>query len=183
MTEKKRVVTSSSRRVRQTGSADFNFTAEMIPSMANGKPQPDFMTKYRQEAWQAFGRLEMPKTTEEAWRRTDIRRLQADAFKIVDSAEKLPPVPEELLKPLVGERHGGQITITAGKTDVYLNPELANKGVVFTDLKTAVREVSQALGRQAYIELNPSEKRLDTSELRAFEDQLTAATHPDDEED
>ena len=50
-------------------------------------------------------------------------------------------------------------------------------------LKTAVREVSQALGRKAYIELNPSEKRLDTSELRAFEDQLSATTQPDDKED
>lgn len=141
MTDKKRVVTSSSRRsVRQAGPSEFTFTAEMIPSMANGKPQPDFLAKYRQQAWEAFGRLELPKTTEEPWRRTDIRRLQAGAFSLVDGEEQLPPVPEELLKPLVGEKHGGQITINAGQTDVYLDPELAEKGVVFTDLKTAINQ-------------------------------------------
>lgn len=140
MTEKKRVVTSSKRRAKKTGESGFTFTSEMIPDFSNGTPQSEFISNYRQAAWKAYERLEMPKTTEEAWRRTDIRKLRAESFSLASEEDQATAVPEELLIPLVGEAHGGQITMTAGKTEVFLNPDLAGKGVVFTDLETAVQD-------------------------------------------
>lgn len=137
MADKKRVVTSSRRRARKPSTGEFSFAENMVPVWANGKPEPGFLTSYRQNAWNAFQRLELPKTTEEAWRRTDIRRLETGAFKVDRKAGESIVVPEALLKPLVGDVHGGQITITPGKTDVYLDPDLADKGVIFTDFKTA----------------------------------------------
>jgi Fe-S cluster assembly protein SufD len=137
MTEKKRVVTTGRSRAARSGPSDFNFTQELIPDFSNGKPQPGFLTQYRKNAWSAFQRLSLPTTSEEAWRRTDIRRLQADKLVAANGDLEIVPVPEALLKPLVGESHGGQITLQAGKTEVYLDEALAAKGVVFTDLKTA----------------------------------------------
>lgn len=151
MTEKKRVVTSSRRRADRTGPSDFSFTQEMIPDFSNGKPQPGFLTQYREQAWSAYQRLSLPTTSEEAWRRTDIRRLQADKLVTANGNVEPIPVPDALLKPLVGESHGGQITLQAGETEVYLDEKLAAKGVVFTDLKTAATEhpklVEKVLGQ------------------------------------
>ena len=79
MTERKRVVTTSRKRTAKKTTGKFTFTREMIPSFSNGKPEPEFLAKYRQDAWRAFERLDLPKTTEEAWRRTDIRKLETES--------------------------------------------------------------------------------------------------------
>ena len=137
MAKQKRVVTSSRKRTKTSSFGQFNFSKEMVPSWANGQPQPEFLTKYRNSAWDAYEKLDMPNTREEAWRRTDIRKLGTDIFNVAPNVEKFPPVPDDLLRPLVGDIHGGQITITPEKTDIYLDHKLADKGVIFTDFKTA----------------------------------------------
>ncbi len=48
-------------------------------------------------------------------------------------------------------------------------------------LKTAVREVSQALGRQAYIELTTEEQKLDSGQLRPFDQENPESEPPESE--
>ena len=50
-------------------------------------------------------------------------------------------------------------------------------------LKTAVREVSHALGRQAFIELNPDEKRINTGELRNMVEEHSPTDPPPSEDE
>jgi Fe-S cluster assembly protein SufD len=138
MSEAKRVVRRSVGKRVEAGA--FNFTRDMIPTMNNGKAQPDFLVAYREKAWKAFETLELPKTTEEAWRRTDIRKLNTSLFNLTRSSESLPDVPRALLEPLAGEQHGGQITLTAENAEVFLDEAIAEQGVIFTDLKTAARK-------------------------------------------
>jgi len=49
----------------------------------------------------------------------------------------LPGVPEGLLKPLVSDQHGGQIVLLPGKATTDLDDKLKQKGVIFTDLRSA----------------------------------------------
>jgi Fe-S cluster assembly protein SufD len=97
---------------------------------------------YRQKAWEVFQSTPMPDTKQEAWRRTDLKNLKAEAFRLPKSESylDLPEAPEHLLRPLVGEGHGGQVVLLAGGAKTYLAPELAAKGVIFTDLLTAEKE-------------------------------------------
>lgn len=145
MAERKRVVRSSKRRTAKKSTGKFNFSQNMVPNWANGKPQPDFLTEYRIKAWQAFESLKLPKTNEEAWRRTDIRKLETDVFSIASGEGTVSDVPEELLKPLAGDSHGGQIVLTAAGADVFLDQTLVDKGVIFTDFKTACERHSEIL--------------------------------------
>ncbi len=132
---------------------DFTFTKEMIPSFANGAKEATFLRTYRQQAWKQFQAIGMPQTNEEAWRRTDIRGLQAGSFSMPDkkAAAKLPAVPKRLLKPLVGKGHGGQIILGPDKTTIELSKAIAKQGVVFTDIKTAAKKhpelLKKALGK------------------------------------
>ncbi|TAK12589.1 MAG: Fe-S cluster assembly protein SufD [Anaerolineae bacterium] len=131
-TVKKRVVT---RRPSEKGAAsDFAFTQDMI--LAAGAPALD---AYRRAAWDAYKASSLPNTSEEAWRRTDIRQLNSGSFVIPDGNGKFSAPPKGLLEPLAGESHGGQITLTPGGVDVFLEPALAAKGVVFTDIATAAK--------------------------------------------
>lgn len=139
MQEKPKVTVSRGRRT-DTAAKEFAFTQADVPS-ANG------LASFRAAAWESFRKLSLPVTTDEAWRRTDIRLLPAPDFKLPKPGafEDLPVVPEELLKPLVGDQHGGQITLLPGGSNVELDESLAKKGVVFTDFRTAEKEHSDLL--------------------------------------
>jgi len=138
MAERKSRVVKRKKATRSP-SREFSFTPEMIPSWANGAKETKFLDEYRQRAWQNFEQLDMPATSEEAWRRTDIRKLAADSFQLPDKEkrETLPAIPEHLLESLVDEGHGGQIVFSPEGTKVHLSEEIANQGVIFSDLETA----------------------------------------------
>lgn len=143
--EKRTVVTRTS-RAQPVVSREFAFTREMIPAL-NGDGYPEFVRAYRQRAWEAFERTPMPTITEEAWRRTDIRGLQAGTFRLPDlePAQSLPAAPAELLHPIADEAYSGQILMQPGRTEATLDTRLANKGVIFTDLATAERQHPEVL--------------------------------------
>lgn len=143
-----RTTNSRTRQAEASAVRDFAFTYDQFNRFLE-EPMPLFVREYRQRAWQAFEQLPIPSTSEEAWRRTDLRGMPAGKFQLPEFAEvdlsKLPDVPEELLQPLAGDRHGGQIILGPGETHIELDAELAAKGVVFTDIEGAQRDYPQIL--------------------------------------
>ena len=143
MTDKPKVVVS---RTRRTESADrkFAFTKADVPTLNDAT-----LASYRTQAWEAFKRLSLPKTTEEPWRRTDLRNLPVDSFVLPNGnlPKDLPGVPEDLLKPLVADQHGGQIVLTPGGAQIDLDESIAKQGVIFTDLKTAQEKHPEVVAR------------------------------------
>jgi Fe-S cluster assembly protein SufD len=138
-----RVVVSRSRKAETAEPREFRFPPEFVRGLAEAELDPA-IRDYRLNAWETFQATAMPTTSDEPWRRTDIRGLRAGAMRLPGqvnlAALRLPPPPENLLKPLAGEAHGGQIVLTADGARVELDPELARQGVVFTDLRSAERE-------------------------------------------
>ena len=142
MEEKPKVVVSKTRRAVSTAK-DFTFAESDIRA---GK---DAVASYRALAWSAFKKHSIPDNSLEAWRRTDIHMLPADKFKFAaDGAfNDLPPVREDLLRPLTADQHGGQIVLTPGGVKIELDEKLVKKGVIFTDLKTAEEKHPELLAR------------------------------------
>src|SRR5215207_9718224 len=101
MQEKPKVVVSRTRRA-DSAAKDFKFTEAEIRAAGNA------VGSYRTLAWNAFKRLSLPVTTEEAWRRTDIHNLPVDKFRFAQEGafNDLPLVREDLLKPLTGDQQG-----------------------------------------------------------------------------
>ncbi|HEX2981638.1 MAG TPA: Fe-S cluster assembly protein SufD [Anaerolineaceae bacterium] len=144
MNETPRIVTRT-RRSTATQQPDFQFTAEMIPDAGESFG----LAEYRRNAWEAFTRQPMPTPQIEAWRRTDLKGLQAGSFQLPADGvgNALPLVPERLLVPLADAEHGGEVIVEPGKIRQSLAAELAAKGVIFTDLQTAQREHPELLTR------------------------------------
>jgi Fe-S cluster assembly protein SufD len=140
MKETPRIITRT-RRVDLEETRDFNFTEEMVDLNVSWESIKD----YRKAAWEAFKSTHIPVTSEEAWRRTDLRNLKVNTFHlpVKDAYLDLPSAPERLMKPLADSVHGGEIILMAGGAQVRLDPELARKGVVFTDYATAMAEYPQ----------------------------------------
>ena len=141
MQEKPKV--SVTRTRRDSAAREFSFTQADVPAASSG------LASFRASAWEAFKNFSLPVTTDEAWRRTDLRLLPASDFKLPkkDAFEDLPVIPEELLKPLTGEQHGGQITLLPGGSQIQLDASLARQGVVFTDFRTAQKDHANLLAK------------------------------------
>lgn len=157
-TMSKRTVKRVARRGRREVSREFAFTEDMIPSQ-NGS-SPAFVADARREAWALAKGMPMPNTRMEAWRRTDLRRLDAAGFRLPNpvDGDSLAAVPGELLLPLIGEEHGGLVVLQPGKApEVRLDSALASRGVVFNDLESAERSHPELLARIRGAAVKPEE--------------------------
>jgi Fe-S cluster assembly protein SufD len=145
-----RVVVSRTRRVERPASNEFAFTADLVHGL-QGEGYAPALSQYRAQSWEAYTHLPMPTTSDEPWRRTDLRGLRAGAFRLpaeIDPTSlRLPKPPANLLRPLAGEKHGGQIVLTADGAEVELDADLARQGVIFTDLRTAEQQYPELLAR------------------------------------
>ncbi len=150
MQEKPKVVVSRTRPGERA--PEFAFTKADIPA-AKGA-----FLAYRSRAWDAFKKQALPDVTQEAWRRTDVHGLPAQTFRLPASNayQDFPAVPDDLLRPLVAEQHGGQIVLLPGGSKIDLDPALEKQGVVFTDLRTAQEQhpelVERILGQTVNVE-------------------------------
>jgi Fe-S cluster assembly protein SufD len=142
MQEKPKIIISKTRRA-DSAARDFAFAESDIRA---GKGA---VASYRASAWSAFKKNPIPDTSLEAWRRTDIHALPADTFVFPKEGayEDLPAVREDLLMPLTGEQHGGQIVLVPGGSTIDLDEKLVKKGVIFTDLKTAEDKYPELLAK------------------------------------
>jgi len=151
MQEKPKVVITKTPRRAQSTTKDFAFTEADIPASSR------FVASYRARAWDAFKRQALPDVTLEPWRRTDIHSMPLHLFKPASKEDDhLPSVPEELLKPLITDQHGGQIVLFPGGSKIDLDSLLARQGVTFTDFKTAQEKhpeiIEKILGQTVNVE-------------------------------
>ena len=139
------VIRKSSRSEASAPTREFTFGREMVAALSPDWKGPEWIRAYRQQAWDAYVNLPMPTNQDEAWRRTELRQLDAGSFRLVDTDQKFPEAAPELLAPLVDEAHGGQIVLGPKGSTVTLSAELQAQGVVFTDLQTAEKQYPDLL--------------------------------------
>ena len=80
---------------------------------------------------------------EEEWRRTDYRHIRWDEAQRPISANgaTVAAVPAKNLEPLAGDEEGGSLVFVDGKlVRSEFSDELARQGVIFADLRSALRE-------------------------------------------
>ncbi|GBC86394.1 FeS cluster assembly protein SufB [bacterium HR12] len=105
---------------------------------------PPFVEALRKQAFTEFLALPIPSQDTEEWRYTDLSGLELTftPFAAGVRAENLDGVDEAILRAAgsVGERAGLQIQHNSEVAVSHLDPALAAKGVIFTDLDVAARE-------------------------------------------
>jgi Fe-S cluster assembly protein SufD len=136
------------------------FSRADVESLSSKLNEPQWLKDKRNTAWMVFEETPMPSTSDEDWRRTDLRKVKWEKFGLARStsispADELAKLPDDL-RDAVEESYAaaGRIVIVNGQV-VYreLDPALAEQGVIFTDLSTAVAQhgdlVEKYLGTEA----------------------------------
>ncbi len=113
-----------------------------LRSICDVHDEPEWLRARRLEAWDLYQNTPMP-YQEEEWRRTDYRHLRWEEAETLIQANgaNAAAVPDKNLEPLTGDEQGGLLVIVDGKViRTELADALARQGVIFTDLRTALRD-------------------------------------------
>ncbi len=119
-----------------TTQSPFNATA------FSSRAEPAWLLKARASALEIYADRAVPSTAVEAWKYTNLRRFKPENFvpaKAVSPISSLEALPEKIRDRLSSTDAAGRIVLS-GNSVIYKDvpAELEEKGVIFTDLKTAV---------------------------------------------
>ncbi len=118
------------------------FTREAVIELSAYLGEPEWMLRRRLEAFEIYESLPIPTIRDEAWRRTNIRRLKLDRIgPSLNGAGHLPEMPTKVSRRLMEVPAGGELVQVDGITRSYnLSDTLQEQGVIFCDMHQAVQE-------------------------------------------
>lgn len=138
----------------------MGFTRQDVEALSAALGEPSWVLERRMQAFDYFEKLEMPGEKEEPWRYTDLRRLRFsfDAYSLAkpNAALELTDEQRSFLEK-EGERGGYIVQRDADVVLRHLNPEIAQQGVILTDLTTALREHEELLRDRLFTQTRPDE--------------------------
>ncbi len=119
------------------------FTRDNVKKLSAGLNEPQWMLDFRLNAWDIYENTPMPKTSDEEWRRTDLRRLKLDQIgpSVNGDAATGVSIPDFLGGQLTTDEAGGNMLQIDGVVEQFtLSEALKEQGVIFCDMHTAVRD-------------------------------------------
>ncbi len=106
------------------------------------------ISDYRKKAWQEWQKIPFPSNKDEEWRRTSLKDLGLSQYKMFSKEiSEFSNAPEHLRTSLLEKTHGGQVLISGDLVETYLSQDLKNRGIIFTDFKTAMIKNPGLVGR------------------------------------
>src|SRR5215204_3592818 len=136
---------------------ETGFSREGVEAISRAHIETGASRDARMRAWELYESLPMPTRTDEEWRRTDLRGLKLDRLRPAAGVEDPGIAPVRALEEAGVEDAAAQIALgpnagvivqrDASTILTTLDPEVAAKGVIFTDLATAYREHPELVER------------------------------------
>ena len=127
MTEKSFIIHRKSRASGEVQS-DLNIT----PVFTDTNP---FVQQYRQKAWRRYLSLSIPDSSQEHWRRTNLRGIDFSTFKLAEPTENFQEqFPRIFDAPVAGKENGGTILLSPFDAKKNVAPQVQKKGIIFETL-------------------------------------------------
>jgi len=118
---------------------------ETVTAIVTARNEPDWMATRRQHAWQVYREMPMPTTKDEAWRYTDLSKID---WQELAMREPSPPsrvssrdqIPAEIRAALHLDDPSSALSVEHNSTSIYdeVEEELTRQGVIFVDLAEAI---------------------------------------------
>jgi Fe-S cluster assembly protein SufD len=141
----------------------LSFDKEYIEQFSKDRNEPEWMTNFRLDAIEQAESLEMPKPDKTAIRNWNLTDFNHD-YKTGESVSSIKDLPEELQEFFDENAAPENLIIQRNHSVAYaaLNDDLKEKGVIFVDLLTAIREHGDLVQKYLMTEdgVNVSEHKL-----------------------
>ncbi len=138
------------------------FSKGAVEKIITQNNEPDWLAHTRRISWSVFEDTPMPTTSDEAWRRTGLKRIKWNQISLdtpaaVAKAASLQDLPQNLQDLLGADREAaGRLLFINGQLKYSeFSDALAQQGVIFTDLQSAARQRADLLEAQLMGEAVP----------------------------
>ncbi|MBN1887908.1 MAG: Fe-S cluster assembly protein SufD [Thermoflexales bacterium] len=131
--------------MKKTLAVRRGFSEEAFEGLIAGQDEPEWMRARRRQAWRVWSDTPRPTRHDEPWRRTDLKLLNLEQSTSV----QLAPPPAQALRQSPpswkkaarsGTVSGGLLHVDGAPALSWLEPDLAARGVIVADMRTALRE-------------------------------------------
>lgn len=120
------------------------FTPEAFDAFLTTRDEPGWVTDLRRRAWNHFVELPLPDTSQEEWRRTDLRMFRLNKFGVPGDFSPGMNLPPTLLT--AGVELGGQsTTLNSHHVQSRLDEAYLKRGVLFGSLDELLIEHGELL--------------------------------------
>jgi Fe-S cluster assembly protein SufD len=124
------------------------------PESISSRDEPAWLESARLSALEIYNDRAIPTTAVEAWKYTNLRRFKPESFtpaQPVPAVSSLNDLPAKIRDRLSSTDAAGRIVLS-GSSVVYADvpAELEAKGVIFTDLKSAVEKHPELVQKYLY---------------------------------
>lgn len=122
------------------------FTADTVRALSASRNEPEWMLQKRLEAFAIYEQLPMPSRNDEEWRRTDLRRLHLERFRIETGAQASASSLEEIARGAEHQLQFGEsdqrsgLTVVSDHGTLWHETATLPEGVIYSDLSAAVNE-------------------------------------------
>ena len=130
-----------------------SFTEATLAELSSENHEPEWLLEKRRAALSLYESLPAISRTDEEWRRTDVSRVNVDRFLHREAAGS------EVAKEALAEASGALFQSGSYTQQVRLDPELKKKGVIFTSLEQAARDVPELVRERLFTEVKPDRDR------------------------
>ncbi len=121
----------------------------LVEEISAAQSEPKWMLERRLQGWTDYERLPMPKSTDETWRRTNLRGIDPATFSAFGHNGSSPMPAASSLLPT--DAFAGRVAhIDWHRHDQTLDKKLEEKGVILSDLQTGLQK-HEDLVRQFFL--------------------------------
>lgn len=120
------------------------FTEATVRAFSAARHEPGWMTERRLAAWRLFADMPWPRPTDEAWRRTRLTGFNLERFQpyALPATNGNQPAVSALIQHELDEMESAASLVfeAGGVLSRSVKEDLASKGVIFTDLQSALHQ-------------------------------------------
>lgn len=119
--------------------------------------EPDWLAQERRAALRSFETMPWPDMRAEQWRYTDLARFKLDGLALVDGPKN--EEVSERIRMRITDSDAEGVIVHKGNRVIHRNSKIAEEGVVFTDLRTALQEHEDLVKTHLYNAVNATQTK------------------------
>ncbi len=140
-------------------------TAEALEALIARLGEPDWLADERRAAWRTYQATPFPTGRDERWRYTQLNRFAIDGLELVD-APRDTGVSDRIAMRITDSDAEGTLVLKGGEL-VREDRRLKQAGVIFTDLRTALRDHEDLVRKHLYSVVNAGDGQRKYAALNA----------------
>ncbi|MDQ3459621.1 MAG: Fe-S cluster assembly protein SufD [Deinococcota bacterium] len=138
-------------------SVTADLSLDAVEAIVKKYDEPQWLAEERRAALRTFEAMPFPTNRDEVWRYTQLGRFSLDGLGLVQ-APKSREVPERIAKRITNSDAEGVLVHKGGEV-IFRDSKITEKGVIFTDLRTALREHEDLVREHLYSVINAPQSK------------------------